>query len=130
MNPTIDNLLNDEIYKLSLNGEIFYIPLWQKEVTLDNSGQEIIVKCIPETKYFIDCMNNIYISLHKKITDILNESKFDFCIGNKTIKVDGEKLKIVKKQTITVYNEGILKLKNDLYNGEERGNIYINLILC
>ena len=130
LNPTIDNLLNDELYKLSLDGEIFYIPLWKKEVKLDNSGQEIIVKCIPETKYVIDSANNIYMSLHEKIINILNKSNLDIIIGKKTIQIDSEKLKIVKKQTITVYNRGILKAQNKLFEGDERGNIYINLILC
>ena len=32
LNPTIDNLLNEDIYKLEYNNDIYYIPLWYDEI--------------------------------------------------------------------------------------------------
>ena len=36
LNPCIDDLFQDNIYKLEINDETHYIPLWHDEVVIDN----------------------------------------------------------------------------------------------
>jgi len=43
LNPTIDNLFDNDIYKLPFDSDIFYVPLWHNELSFDSS---LIVKCI------------------------------------------------------------------------------------
>ena len=39
LNPTIDNMLDDTIYKLTLENKTFYVPLWHHELCYDASGK-------------------------------------------------------------------------------------------
>jgi hypothetical protein len=128
LHPTIDNLLNDEIYKLDYHGECFYIPLWHQETVFDCSGKEIIVQCVPVAD--IDDHNNIYIDLERNVEDILSKGYVEFSISTKKFRIDATELKIVKKQTIVLYKKGIaLENISDIYNCKERGNIYVTLVI-
>tara|TARA_Y100000817_G_scaffold296826_1_gene272670 strand:+ start:276 stop:1103 length:828 start_codon:yes stop_codon:yes gene_type:complete len=129
LKPTMENLLNDEIYKLELDGDFFYIPLWHREICLDGSGGEFIVKCIPcEDK--IDSENNIHITANGNINEILKNGFFEFSITNKTYQVSAEKIMILKKQTIVLYKKGIsLANPNDIYKYKDKANIYLTLLL-
>ena len=35
LNPNIDNLLNNDIYKLTYNDQYIYVPLWHKELEFE-----------------------------------------------------------------------------------------------
>ncbi len=61
LNPTIDDLLDDKIYKLALEERTFMVPLWHHEVCFDISGADLIVQSLPELEdhIFIDNYNNI-----------------------------------------------------------------------
>ena len=64
LNPDINDLLNDKIYKLEVNESTFYVPLWHNEIVFDDvSGNDLIVKCIPEfdNNIYIDNMNHLHI---------------------------------------------------------------------
>jgi len=48
INPTIENIMNNELYKLEYNNENYYVPLWHDEISYDISETEyLIVKCKP-----------------------------------------------------------------------------------
>jgi hypothetical protein len=63
LNPTINDLLNNNLYKLYVNNELYLVPLWYNEIYFDNSGNEIIVLCEPDLPegIKIDDDNNIYV---------------------------------------------------------------------
>ena len=48
LNPSISDLLNNNLYKLFVNDELFLVPLWHNESYFDASGCEIMVICEPE----------------------------------------------------------------------------------
>ena len=48
LNPSIDDLLLNNIYKLYINNNLFLVPLWHNESYFDSSNCEIIVICEPE----------------------------------------------------------------------------------
>ena len=66
INPTIENIMNNELYKLEYNNENYYVPLWHDEISYDISETEyLIVKCKPELpeNIFIDHNNDVHIKI-------------------------------------------------------------------
>ena len=132
LNPTIDDLLDDKIYKLALEERTFMVPLWHHEVCFDISGADLIVQSLPELEdhIFIDNHNNIICQFEGKIQRILDTQEVIIKIGSKFFTIKGENLHIKKKQTYTFRNAGILKMdEEDLYSTQQRGHIYVEIKL-
>ena len=75
LNPNLEDMLNDKIYKLELEEETYYIPLWHNELCYDASGNDIIVRCIPEldSNITIDNDNNLYYIAHETIAKCIKQ---------------------------------------------------------
>ena len=135
LNPSIDDLLNDNVYKLSVNDEIHFIPLWGDELILENSGKDnIIVKCIPEVydeNISIDDKNNIIINFVVNLSNKIFENDFiSYKIGKKVFNIPLNELKIVKIQHYIFENEGISKLNEDnIYCTKNKGNVIFKIVL-
>ena len=65
LNPTLKDLYNNNLYKLSVNGETYIIPLWHHELVYDNLGHDLYVNCLPDLPdhISIDENNNIHIDV-------------------------------------------------------------------
>jgi len=132
LNPSIDDLLDDKIYKLALEERTFMVPLWHHEVCFDISGADLIVQSLPELEdhIFIDNYNNIICQFEGKIQRILDTQEVIIKIGSKFFTIKGENLHIKKKQTHIFRNAGILKMdEEDLYSTKQRGHIYVEIKL-
>ena len=132
LNPNINDLIKDKIYKYTSDGRDYYIPLWHTEVTYDVSGNDLILQCVPELpdNIFLDNYNNIHITVKTSIQSLLINSMFNFNIGEKVFEIPGKELKIVKKQTYIMKNKGMLVAQyDDLYDISKRGDIYIYINL-
>jgi DnaJ-class molecular chaperone len=131
LNPSINDLLNNNVYKLVINNELFLVPLWHNELYFDNSGCEIIVICDPELpeNIRIDDDNNIYIKIdlidyHEKI---LNNSPIIVNIGENNFNIPISELYMKKEQTYRIKNVGLSKIKNDIYDISEKTDIIVNI---
>ena len=132
LNPTIDDLLNDKVYKLKIEERTFMVPLWHHEVCFDISGADLIVQSLPdlESHIFIDNHNNIICKFEGKIQRVLDTQQIIIKIGNKFFVVQGENLHIKPQQTYVLRNAGILTVaEEDLYSTKERGHIYVEIKL-
>ena len=132
LNPTLTDILNDNVYKLELLGKTFYVPLWHHEVIFDHSGNDVIVKCIPdlEEHITIDNNNNIHCYFKGSINEVLQKEKIDLKLGNEIFSIKGSNLSIKKHQTFAFRNKGILLINAEhLFATEERGNIYVDIKL-
>jgi len=132
LNPDINNLLDDDIYKLTVNDKVFYIPLWHPEVVYDEEGADLIVRSIPDISdnITIDNYNNIHIKIKEDISYILDNECLQLNLGKKSMKIEQDKIKIIKEQTIVLPNKGLLLSDHDnLYNTKTRGHIYVHLTL-
>jgi hypothetical protein len=123
LKPSLDELLNDRIYKLVIDESTYYVPLWHNELEFDG---DIIVKCIPDLpeNIIIDENNNIHI--HLKIVfsnELLDINNIDL-INNLQIPVS--KLLIKKKQSYIFSKKGISVIKEkNIYNVEEKSDIIV-----
>ena len=132
LNPSLTDLLNDSVYKLDFDGKIYYIPLWHNEVVFDHSGNDLIIKCIPdlEDHITINNTNDLHCVYKKLISDVLHHGSLNVTLGEKNFIIKGENLVIKENQTIILRNKGILKINSEhLFSTEERGDIYIHLKL-
>ena len=134
INPTIENIMNNELYKLEYNNENYYVPLWHDEISYDISETEyLIVKCKPELpeNIFIDHNNDVHIKiLIKSIEQLFNEPYITVTIGGKVFEIPVCELKIKKSQTYTFFNKGISLINlNDIYNTTRNGNIIVYITM-
>jgi len=131
LNPSINDLLNNNVYKLVINEEVFLVPLWHNELYFDNSGCEIIVICNPELpdNINIDDDNNICIKInlndfHHKI---LNNTPIIINIGDNSFQIPISELYMKREQIYRIKNEGLSKIKNDIYDISEKTDIIVNI---
>ncbi len=140
LKPNISDLLDNKIYKLYVDDELYLVPLWHNELYFDcNDGTEIIVLCQPELEenIVIDENNNIYCTINvimdnefrNKINNLTNPY-VSFEIGNKLFKISYDKLYIKKEQTYKFRKSGISQIQeNDIYNVSLKGDIIVKIIL-
>ena len=132
INPSIDNLLNHEIFKIKIENEDYYIPMWHNEIIYETSNNRLIFECIPQidNHIFIDDDNNIFINDNVELHSLLEKETYEISIGNSKYNINMENIKIKKNQIITIKNDGISNIDyENIYNIENKSNIYINLTL-
>jgi len=132
LNPTINDLLEDKVYKLDYNNEIFFCPLWAHETCFDISGNDLIIKCVPELEnnVVVDAKNNIIYKIKTKIKQVFEEGKIEFQIGKKKLIIYSNLLRITKFQSYVFRDIGILRQnEKDIYDTSRRSDIIVDIIL-
>ena len=132
LQPSIDDLFENNLYKLKINQHVYIVPLWHNNLVYDNSGNDIYVKCFPilEDNIEIDKNNHIHIQISHSLQDIWEKQSFQINIGKRNIEVPIEQILLKKQQLICIKNSGISQMNSDnVYDVSQRSNIYIYLIL-
>jgi hypothetical protein len=137
LNPSIHDLLNNNVYKLYVNEELFLVPLWHNESYYDSiSGGEIIVFCEPDLPpgITIDDDNNICvetnITLENDLLNLIKENKsISIKIDTKIFEIPLSLLYIKREQIYIIKNEGITKPKKDIYDISEKTDIIVTIHL-
>ena len=131
LNPNLDDLLKSNVYKLTHDGVVYYVPLWHAEIYF---GYNIIVRCIPElpATWTIDEDNvlttNIDVVLN---SDLLDKRNVAVIMGTMQLDVPTDSLKVCRSQTYTFYNIGVAMIEeNDIYNVVKKScvHVIINMI--
>ena len=126
INPTLENLLNDEIYRFEYNNEIYYIPVWHQELEYECSENLLIVEChpiLPEC-IEIDENNNLNLFLVTELKEIMNDEKIIINIANKSFDIIVNKLLIKNIKDIQLYKGISLINTKDIYNIDYRQHKY------
>jgi len=136
LNPSINDLLNNNIYKLYLNNELFLVPLWHSELYFDTSSSEILVLCEPELPETIkiDDYNNIWteknVSFNEELFDLIkNNGNIFINIGEKVFKIPVSELHMKREQIHIIRGQGLSKIKKDLYDVADKNDIIIKIII-
>jgi len=136
LNPSILDLINNNMYKLYVNDQLFLVPLWHNESYFDASGCEIIVICEPELPpgITIDDENNILVEDVSISCVDLNRAIFDggsicVCIVDREFKIPIDKLYMKKVQYYRIKNAGVSKVKKDIYDVSEKTDIIVKITI-
>jgi len=142
LNPNINDLLNNNMYKLYVNDKLYLVPLWYGEVYFDNenenenSNNEIIVLCEPELPegVKIDDDNNIYIEKTINIQTelpglVLNNESIIIEIGDQRYHILVSELSMKREQYYKIKNQGITKPNDDICNVSQKADIIVKIIL-
>ena len=132
LNPSLAEILEDRVFKLTVSEREFYIPLWHSEVYYDISGNDLIVRCIPELPpdVSIDDSNNIYCKVRTTISDALTDGAITLKLGDKVFTVPAEELSIRKNQAYVFRNTGMLEANHrNLFDTTRRAHVYVDIEL-
>jgi hypothetical protein len=132
LNPSINDLLNHNLYKLYIHDELFLVPLWHNESFFEGSSCEIIVICEPELpdNITIDDDNNITIETDIYLTNnILNDGNIYVDIGDNKYEIVLSKLLIKREQMYKIKNMGLSKVKANIYDISEKMDIIFKIKL-
>jgi len=129
LNPSINDLFQNNVYKLDIAGKLYFVPLWHSEMYFDS---DIIVKCNPELpeNVEIDEDNNLVITERIPITfSLLNEKTRTIKVGNNSFELPLDQLFLRPVQTYILRKKGISKILDaDIYNIDEKADIIIKII--
>ena len=129
ISPSLENIINSEIFKLEIEEEIIYIPLWHQEMIYDN----ILIKIQPiiPDNITIDEYNNMHITYENTFINLLNLLNEDVkFIEINNFKVYLEEFKLKKKQIILLKNQGIPLINtNNILDNKIKGDVIIYIYL-
>jgi hypothetical protein len=139
LNPSLKDVLQNNISVLHFGKQTFYVPLWHSELHyhVDGSDKQLIVKCMPvlPDHMTIDVNNELHIDVRADVKELLNRSSGalriplydDVCVELKTAD-----LRILPRQTVVLQNNahGIsLICANDIYEVSKRAPICVHVCL-
>lgn len=135
LNPSVEDLFENNLYKLYINNILYIVPLWHSEVCFDTTQNEIIVRCVPElpNNVYIDDNNNFIVNISIELNNLLLDEKFILCkISNQEFNIPINELSIKKNQQYVFTNKGISKIKYkeneiDIYDISEKADVIINI---
>jgi hypothetical protein len=134
LNPSITDLLDNNIYKLYVDGLLYLVPLWHNELYFDSPDGDIIVICNPELPSHItlDEDNNIHIIFQiEDLLDLINNHIFvRLLIGEREFNIPIHELYIKKEQIYILVAQGISQVsETDIYNIGQKSNIFVKVII-
>jgi DnaJ domain len=136
LNPSIDDLFDNNVYKLEVNTKLYFVPLWHGEVYFDadttsSDVKEIIVKCMPELPdhISIDENNHLYINVNVKFgLSLIKEKTTTIFVGKKRYEIPNEYLYCKQNQNYIFKNSGISQIdEHDMYNIKKKGDVVVRI---
>jgi hypothetical protein len=129
LNPSLQDILDNNIYKLVIEEKTYCIPLWHSELHFE---EDIIIKCIPELpeNIEIDDDNNIRIIIRISFAFSLFDKEFiSVRLGQETLEIPMDKLRFKKVQTYVFARQGISKInEKNIYDIDKKSDIIATVI--
>ena len=133
LNPSINDLFENNIYKLYVVDQLYLVPLWLNELYFDSRVEgenEIIVLCDPQLPdgVTIDEDNNIHTEVKLAGNDVFNgDNNIPVFIGNKRFEIQKSNLFMKKEQTYRIKKQGISRIKDNIYDISDRADIIVKI---
>jgi len=135
LNPFLEDLFEERIYKMTIESSLLLIPLWHHQLIYDHptiKSQEIVVECFPilPDNITIDSHNNIHCFVIQNLCDIFYMGSCTIDIGGRSFTIYSGDLRLIEEQDYIIKNSGISKINTgDMYDCGKKSDIYIHLRL-
>lgn len=138
LNPSIHDLLNNNVYKLYINNRLYLVPLWHNEMYFDASGSEIVVICEPELpeNINIDDEYNIYVNNeiqvnYSELENLITQNKcIEINIVDHIFEIPVRELYMRENQYYRIKGQGLTKInENNIYDVSDKGDIIVKIVL-
>jgi len=127
LNPNIDDLLNQSVYKLKQeDGTILFVPLWHRELEYDG----VFVDCLPTLpdNVGLDEDNNIHVNCTLKVADLWDKEEVEVLVGSRAYNLDINRLRLVSKQVVQMEGLGIpVPNEADIFNVSRLSSVYAHV---
>ena len=126
LNPSLNDLLNDNIYILSFEEQKYYVPLWHDEIYYNHNNNQLVVKCMPELtdNISLDNNNNLIIAISHSLTQMLQTPHIEYQLGNDCLLIPTRELYIRKIQKYIIKYKGISLIDHkDIYNNKCKSDV-------
>lgn len=130
LHPLLDDLFENNLYKLIIDDEVYVVPLWHHHLVYDSKKGEMYVDCYPilPENIFIDDNNNIHIYIEKRIVDIWLKESIEVSLGSRIFYLKKEMLLMKPYQQTIFFNQGIPVVNIlDMYDVSKKGNIIVHI---
>ncbi len=132
LNPFLDDLFENNLYRLSVSGKTYYIPLWHNELVYDNSGCDLYVKCSPllPENMEIDERNNLHVFVKYPVQDLLGKERILLECSKQTFSFSPSQLKVMRTQTLVLPHSGISCINTEnIYDVSKKADVIIHVEL-
>ena len=136
LNPSLNDILENNIYKLYIDDKLYLVPLWHNELYFDSPDGDIIVLCKPELppNMTLDEDNNIHIESKFVSTQIheliMNEENINIIINERCLKIPVNQLYMKKEQYYTFKKQGISQIvEKDIYNISCKSDVIVKVLI-
>jgi hypothetical protein len=129
LTPSLNNILNSEIFKLEIGDDTIYVPLWHQEMIYEKNIIKIQPVLTPGIT--IDEHNDIHIEHADKFENILELIKQDIeTIHVYRYKLDICNIRLKKNQTYILKDQGIPLINTiDIFDNKSKANVVVHIRL-
>ena len=134
LKPSLENLLNNDIYKLEIDGEIIYVPLWHKELIYENNIIQIRPSLQVEQNITINEKNNIYYNYYTTFEILIELLRTHATMSLELelfdLKINLQEITLSKIQTFYFKNKGIPVINSiDIFDNSKKSTIILTLFI-
>ena len=133
VNPSLEDLLEDNLYRFTRNGISYVVPLWHHELIYDASGSELVVQCAPVLPEHMDIDedNHLIIYVEYDIREIWGKSTVDVAFGGKIVSFTPSTLHLTSDtQTVIFSHMGISRINADhVFDVSVKQNVVLKIQL-
>ena len=136
LNPLLEDLLADNLYRLNWGGEQLIVPMWHHETSYDVSGSgcdmTLDVCCAPvlPPNMELEEDNTLVITAEYCAGTIIGSSEVVVEVANKRLKIDVGELRLVREQWVVFEGQGVAAMNvEDVYDVSVRRPIKVRVLL-
>jgi len=133
LNPSLHDLYERNLYKLTHEDKIYIIPLWHHELIYDlDNNKDLYINCYPilPENIEIDEKNNVHVNVVYNINDIWGKEYIYVMCNEIEYPIQVNTLKMTQEQSVIFVKKGITKINTkDIYNISGRTDLFINIKL-
>jgi len=135
LRPSLQDLMENNVYKYEYKGERYFVPLWHSEMVFEDvDANDFVIKCVPNLpkNITIDENNNIHIYCEpiSLSLSLLETKTIQVCIEQRQMYIQTDKLFLRREQMFVFKRMGIAKInERNIYNVENRSDIICHITL-